>query len=87
MREVERGYTLCKNGRLKKGIEVKGDTNSVSIPIRCPAGSKPAALMHTHPGGTLTPSPLDIKTMHEKGLPICIRAGNKVKCYKPKQRK
>lgn len=88
--EKERGYTVCRNGRLKKGIEVKGDAHSVSIPTKCPSGSKPVALFHTHPGpppfGSLTPSPLDIKTMHEKGLPICIKAGNKIKCYRPKKR-
>ncbi len=83
--EKERGYTLCRNGKLKKGIEVKGDAHSVAIPIVCPTGSKPAGLMHTHPGGSLELSPQDIKTMHEKGLPVCVKAGNKIKCYRPKK--
>jgi len=85
MGEVERGYTFCRNGKLWKGIEVKGDAHSVSIPIVCPAGSKPAALMHTHPGGSLDLSPQDIRTMREKGLPVCVRVGNKIKCYRPKK--
>ncbi len=83
MGDKERGYTVCRNGKLKKGIEVKGDAHSVSIPINCPAGSKPAALMHTHPSGSLQLSPRDIKTMHEKGLPVCVKVGNKIKCYRP----
>ena len=83
--EKERGYTFCKNGGPRKGIEVTGDVNSVAIPMSCPPGSKPRALFHTHPGGSLAMSPLDIKTMREKGLPVCIRAGNKIKCYRPKK--
>lgn len=81
----ERGYTFCRNGRPRKGIEVRGDSHSVQIPISCPAGSKPAALFHTHPGGSLQLSPQDIKTMREKGLPVCIRVGNRVKCYRPRK--
>lgn len=83
--EKERGYTFCKNGRLRKGIEVKGDAHSVTIPISCPPGSQPRALVHTHPGGSLKLSPQDIKTMREKGLPVCVRAGNKIKCYRSKK--
>lgn len=81
----ERGYTYCKNGRPKKGIEVTGDAHSVAIPISCPAGSKPKALVHTHPGGSLQLSPQDIKTMREKGLPVCVRARNKIRCYRQKK--
>lgn len=82
----ERGYTACRrNGKLRKGIEVIGDSHNVSIPIVCPPGSKPAGLMHTHPGGSLQLSPKDIKTMHEKGLPVCIKAGTRIKCWRPKR--
>lgn len=83
--EKERGYTFCKNGKPRKGIEVTGDANRVSFPIGCPSGSKPRALFHTHPGGSLQLSPQDIKTMREKNLPVCIRAGNKIRCYRPKK--
>lgn len=86
MMEKERGYTVCKNGKLKKGPEVTGDTSSVAIPIRCPAGSKPAALMHTHPGGSLELSPQDIKTMRDKGLPVCVKAGGRIKCWRPSKK-
>ncbi len=82
----ERGYTVCRNGRLKKGIEVTGDSHSVAIPISCPTGSKPAALFHTHPGGSIQMSAQDIKTMNAKGLPVCIRVGDKIKCYRPRKR-
>ncbi len=84
MENKERGYTFCKNGKPRKGVEVTGDTHSVAIPISCPAGSEPRALFHTHPGGTLEMSPQDIKTMREKNLPVCIKAGNKIRCYRPK---
>ena len=83
--EKERGFTFCRNGQPRKGIEVKGTDHSVAIPISCPDSSRPQALVHTHPGGSLELSPQDIKTMREKGLPVCVRAGNKVKCYRPKQ--
>ena len=84
--EKERGFTVCRNGRLKKGPEVKGDASSVAIPIRCPAGSKPVALMHTHPSGSLGLSSKDIQTMREKGLPVCVKAGGKIKCYRPSKK-
>lgn len=83
--EKERGFTFCKNGRLRKGPEVIGETHSVVIPVSCPAGSKPRALVHTHPGGSLQLSPQDIKTMKEKNIPGCVRVGNKIRCYRPKK--
>ena len=83
---TERGYTVCRNGGITRGPQVSGDSHSVSIPINCPSGSKPAALFHTHPGGDLAMSPQDIRTMKEKGLPVCIRVGNRVKCYRPKRK-
>ncbi len=63
--EKERGYTICGNGRLKKGPEVIGEPSRVAIPIACPRGSKPVGLMHTHPGHSLELSPQDIRTMKE----------------------
>ena len=83
--DKERGYTFCKNGRPRKGPEVTGDRSSVAFPITCPAGSKPRALVHTHPGGSLQLSPQDIKTMRAKNLPVCVRVGSKIKCYRPKK--
>ncbi len=83
--DKERGYTFCRNGKPRKGPEATGDSHSVAFPISCPAGSKPAALMHTHPGGSLQLSPQDIKTMHGKNLPVCVRVGNKIKCYRPRK--
>ena len=81
----ERGYTFCKGTRPRKGPEVHGGPNSVGFPIACPRGSKPKALFHTHPGGSLSLSPQDIKTMNNTKLPVCVRVGNKVKCYRPKK--
>jgi proteasome lid subunit RPN8/RPN11 len=81
--EKERGYTYCSGKR--KGVEVQGGTHSVAIPICCPAGSEPRALFHTHPGGTIEPSPRDIRTMKEKNLPICIKAGTRIRCYRPRR--
>ena len=85
--KLERGYTVCRNGKITKGQTVVGLPSSVSIPVVCPAGSQPRALFHTHPGGSLQLSPQDIKTMREKGLPVCIKAGTRIKCYKPRARR
>lgn len=85
MADREYGFPICKNGRITKGKTVKGDSHSVAVPLVCPLGSKVIAIHHSHPGGSLQLSPQDIKTMHEKGLPVCIKAGNKVKCWRPKK--
>lgn len=81
----ERGYTFCKNGKPTKGIEVTGDSHSVSVPVGCPAGSKPRAIFHTHPSGSLRPSAQDLKAARRHNLPVCIRAGRKVRCYRPRR--
>ena len=82
----ERGYTFCKGGgKIRKGPEVTGTPSNVAIPVRCPSGTKPRALFHTHPGGSIRMSPQDIKTMREKNIPVCVRVGNKVRCYRPKR--
>lgn len=82
----ERGYTVCNNGksRLSRGPQVTGTESTVSIPISCPSGSRPVALFHTHPNGSPISS-VDIKTMREKKLPVCIKANGKVKCWKSKK--
>lgn len=77
--ERERGYTVCTKG--KRGRQVVGEPHSVSIPVECPAGSRPRGLFHTHPGGSLQPSVQDMQAAHQHNLPVCIRVRSKVKCY------
>jgi len=82
----EVGFVVCKNNKYSRGRKVEGTRNSVSIPISCPAGSKPVALSHTHPSGSLKLSPQDIRTGREKRLPVCVKARGVVKCYRIKRR-
>lgn len=82
----ERGYTVCRNGKLKKGPEATGGTHNVVVNVTCPAGSKPRALFHTHPGGNIRPSPQDLITAQQHNLPVCVKAQGKVRCYRPKQK-
>ena len=77
--ERERGYTVC-TGK-KRGRQVVGEPHSVSIPVECPAGSRPRALYHTHPGGSLQPSSQDMQAARQHNLPVCVRAGKRIKCY------
>jgi len=81
----EYGYVVCKNGKLVKSKTTIGTPTSVSVPVSfsCPAGSKPRAIFHTHPSGSLQPSAQDMKAAQQHNLPICIRGGKKIKCYRP----
>lgn len=81
----ERGYTFCKNGKPTKGIETTGTSHSVSFPISCPTGSKPRAIFHIHPSGSLRPSAQDMKESRRLNLPVCIKAGGRVRCYRSKR--
>ena len=74
----EIGFLLCKTrrGRVRAGPIMIGDRTSVTIPVRCPAGSRPEALWHTHPSGTLRLSGQDIKTGEVNGIPhVCVSDG------------
>lgn len=86
--EREVGFVVCKT---KKGGHIRGKTavgshDAVTIPVKCPPGSKPVAIHHSHPSGSVQPSSQDIKTAREFNLPVCIRGGRKIKCYKPRRR-
>lgn len=81
----ERGYTFCKRGKkLTRGVESTGDAHSVSVSVGCPPRSKPRAIFHTHPSGSLQPSARDLDAAKQHNLPVCIKAGRKVRCYRPK---
>lgn len=83
MRDIERGYVICQGRRISKGPVTTGDRHSVDILVRCPAGSRPLAIVHNHPSGNLSPSPLDIKTSREHNVPvICVTHGRRAKCYR-----
>ena len=72
---VEHGFAICEDcrGNFVAGPETSGTHNSVSIDVQCPAGFKPTGLFHTHPGGSTTPSPTDIKSARRLGIRhLCI---------------
>lgn len=77
----ERGYTHCRGrGRLARGPQAVGSETSVSISVGCPSGTKPAALFHTHTR-TIKPSAQDMESGRKFNLPVCIRLGQRIKCY------
>lgn len=88
----EIGFILCRTrrGRTRAGPICIGDRTSVNVPVKCPAGSRPEALWHTHPSGSLTLSGQDIQTGQNHGIPhVCVSDGHKgsTKCYKVTRRR
>ena len=86
----EIGLIICKSqsGRLSSGPLQRGDRNSVKVPVRCPAGSKPVALWHTHPSGSLELSEADIQTSRDHHIPFCCVSNGKkgsTRCYRIKR--
>ncbi len=84
MADNEHGHSLCERGGvITKGPTVGGDAHSVSIPLKCPKGSRVVGVHHTHPGGSLSLSEQDKKTAHDKKLSlVCVKARGKTKCYR-----
>lgn len=83
----EIGMLICrsKDGRLHPGPIYEGNKSSVRVPINCPAGSKPAALWHTHPSGSVQLSDTDIDTGKKFNLPfVCASTGKQgsTRCYR-----
>ena len=86
MGDKEHGFPICKNGGVTKGRTVTGDEHAVIVPLVCPRGSKVIGVHHSHPGGSLQLSQLDIRTAHEKRLKyVCVKAQGKTKCYRFKK--
>lgn len=82
----EEGYPICASGdQLLAGARVRGrDHDHVSIPLRCPPGSRAVGFWHTHPDGKPVPSKQDVSeavrlgmdlicvTVPEKGITRCL---------------
>jgi proteasome lid subunit RPN8/RPN11 len=86
----EIGMIICKSqaGRLSSGPLQQGNRNSVKVPVSCPSGSKPVALWHTHPSGSLELSEADIRTSLEHRIPYCCVSNGKngsTRCYRVKR--
>lgn len=81
----ECGRTWCEDskGKLIPGPKACGDRRSVSISVKCPANSRPAALIHNHPSGDIRSSPQDLKASNQHNIPVCVKVAERVKCYKP----
>lgn len=48
-------------------------------------GGHTIALVHNHPSGSIRPSRKDMETARAHGVKICVQAGGRVKCYKPRK--
>ena len=84
-REV--GFSLCKDaaGHIVKGPTAVGTANRVSIPIRCPHGSRFYGFYHTHPGSgsSVQPSEMDIASARSSGAKVtCIETDSRMQCYR-----
>ena len=85
----ECGTIICEkpSGRRVKGGSACGERDRVSVPIKCPADSKPIGVSHNHPSGHPLPSLTDKQTARHHNLVVCIRTkSHGVKCYKPARR-
>ena len=81
----EYGFTLCRspNAKVSSGPRVKGKAHEVSIPLKCPPGSKLIGLHHLHPGGSLSLSALDKRTAKEHRLEVmCVKGRGRTRCYR-----
>jgi hypothetical protein len=89
MAEKECGRTWCRDGKgeLTPGPSSCGDKRSVSISVRCPTGSRPAAILHNHPSGDIRCSGQDLKASAQHKIPVCVKIkGGQTKCYQPRKR-
>ncbi len=83
--EREKGYLICRGKQgLVRGKTVTGQKHSVNIPMKCPAGTRPVGLVHSHPSGNPSLSSQDRLTGREfKIAHICtVTTSHGVKCYR-----
>jgi len=84
MLKVEKGSALCqcRGGKIKLGRMVKGNSNSVTIPLECPKDCQPVGTVHTHPSSNSYPSSVDVANLRRVRLPIsCILGKQGLRCY------
>lgn len=87
----EHGYVVCDCGkgtgeaRLVKGPESEGHQYGVNVDVKCPIGTKPIAIYHTHPGtGNINPSEADMRAAAQNGIPwlcVAIPETGRIECY------
>ena len=81
----EQAFLVCRDGKgeLVSGPVVNGVHDSVDMPTRCPVGTNPVAVFHTHPPGTpISPSPADVRETEIAGLEfVCVGVKDRVKCH------
>ena len=80
----EIGAAICRcDNQYKLGPFAEGTRNNVMVPIRCPARCKPEGTVHTHPGGPLRLSNVDIVNLAKADLKIgCVSDGARMRCYR-----
>jgi len=71
----EVGAMMCRrpDGSTVFGPRSQGTHDEVDVPYRCPTGSDPYGVWHTHPHGIAEPSPDDIQAARSFGLKrLCV---------------
>jgi len=82
--DFEIGAPICCNrNRCVLGKISKGSRTRVSVRIKCPEGTKPVGIWHTHPGGRAEPSEADILNLYNAGLDIsCVTNEKETRCFR-----
>lgn len=81
----EVGFTICRTpgGQLTRGPLATGTPRAVSIPIACPSGATFEGLFHTHPGGAVTPSRIDLDSAKKFDAKVlCITNDSQTQCFR-----
>jgi hypothetical protein len=80
----EYGFALCRirgTQRIIKGPTTWGTPTSVEISPVCPPGSKFVGNLHSHPGGSLEPSAIDLATERKHQFELaCIVNETGIRC-------
>ena len=81
----ERAFLVCKapNGELSHGPVITGKEGSVKMPTQCTVGTKPIAVVHTHPDDDhLLPSDADLAETRRHGLQaVCVVKQQQLRCF------
>lgn len=87
--ERECGFLVCetRSGRRIRGPSACGSASNVTIPVRCPPGSRPVALTHNHPSGNPLLSELDKSTARRFNIAVCTKTRNYgTRCYRVRRK-
>jgi len=79
----EVGAAICCDARrCVMGPLSVGTRTRVDVKLSCPVGMRPVGIIHTHPGGALYPSQMDIENLRRAGLRVsCIVNERGARCF------